>query len=116
MSSTPSMRPNEPVAPFGCARCESDAAVSHDDSGDPVVTRGSKLWIPGYLTVVVGVHVDESGRDELAGGVDLFAATSDSAFHRDDLAVLDRDLNLSRGLSGAVENRSSSNHQVMHAG
>ena len=55
-------------------RGEADAAVAHHDRGDAVPRRRRERGVPGGLAVVVGVDVDEAGRDQRAVGVDLGGA------------------------------------------
>ena len=67
-------QPDQPLVPIGRDRREADAAVAHHHGGDAVPARRRELRVPGGLAVVVGVDVDEAGRDERAVGVDLARA------------------------------------------
>ena len=58
------------------ARRKTDAAIAHDRRGDAVLRRGRDVLAPGDLAVIMGVDVDEAGRDQFAFGVDLFLARS----------------------------------------
>ncbi len=51
-------------------RREADAAVACDDRGHAVPARRLQQAVPADLAVVVGVDVDESGRDDLPRRVD----------------------------------------------
>ncbi len=59
------------VVVFLAARREADAAVAHHHGGHPVRRRRRQPLRPDGLAVVVGVQVDEAGRDQQAGRVDL---------------------------------------------
>ena len=62
---------DEHVVVLGAARREADAAVAHHRGGDAVRRRRRHAVRPDGLAVVVGVQVDEAGRDQQAGRVDL---------------------------------------------
>ena len=66
MSSTPSIRLDQPLLRARAHRREADAAVAGDDGGDAVPRRRLDDRVPGDLAVVVRVEVDEAGRDEHA--------------------------------------------------
>jgi hypothetical protein len=51
-----------------------EGAVTEQDRGDAVPDRLSQPGVQQDLGVVVGVHVDESGHNPLAGGVDHIGA------------------------------------------
>ena len=51
-------------------RGEADTAVAHHHRGDAVIDARTESLVPGRLTVVMGVDVDEPGHDERARGVD----------------------------------------------
>ena len=51
-------------------RREADAAVACDDGGHAMSARRLQQAVPADLAVVVGVDVDESGRDDLSRCVD----------------------------------------------
>ena len=67
-------QPDQPVVIVRAAGREADAAVAHHHGGDPMPRRGLHPLVPGRLAVVVGVDVDEAGRDDLAARVDLLGA------------------------------------------
>lgn len=100
------------------ARREANAAVAHHRRGDAVPRRRRHVAIPDGLAVVVGVNIDEAGRDDTALGVDLFGAavfkTSDgpdaSAAHgnialagRSPSSVNDRPLRMTRSNRVPIE-------------
>ena len=57
---------DQPLVAIGGGGREADAAVAHDDGRDAVPRRRRHLGVPRRLAVVVGVDVDEAGRDDLA--------------------------------------------------
>ena len=65
---------DEALVVGGPHRGEADAAVAHHGGRDAVPARRGQLDVPGRLAVVVGVDVDEAGRDEGAVGVELATA------------------------------------------
>ena len=69
-------------------RREADAAVAEHDGGDAVGGRRLERVVPGDLAVVVGVEVEEAGRDERAVGVDLLAGGLVDRADGDDAAVV----------------------------
>ena len=66
----PFHQPDQPVVAIRTSGCEADPAVAADDRGHPVVGGRGEHRIPGHLPVVVGVDVDEPGRDQRTVGVD----------------------------------------------
>ena len=107
---------DQPVALVRRGGREADAAVAHHDGGDTVPERRREQRVPGDLPVEVGVDVDEAGGDEQAVGVDLFtAAVGHFADDRDE-PVIDRDISVSGRRTGAVDDESVADYQVMHGG
>ena len=51
-------------------RSQGEPAVAADDGGHAVVARRRGVAVPVQLGVVVGVRVDETRSDDLAGGID----------------------------------------------
>jgi hypothetical protein len=89
---------------LGPAGGEADAAVAHDHRGDPVV---------GGLAVVVGVDVDESGGDQLAGRVDLLGRGAVNLAHGGDAAVQNGDIADEGGAAEPVVNLPAPDDQVV---
>ena len=83
---------DEPVVTVGRGGREADAAVTHDHGGDAVPDRRGEQRVPGDLPVVVGVDVDEAGRDREAGGVELLTTGLVDGAHRGDAAVVEGDV------------------------
>jgi hypothetical protein len=90
--------------------------------GETVVQVTTQTWtakesgdrVPEQLGVEVRVDVDEPGRDQPAGGVDLaFAAVAHLAHHGDPVTV-DRDVGPHRVRAGPVGDVAVPDHDVMH--
>ena len=82
---------------------------------------GSSRLSQLHLTVVVGVDVDESRRDDAAGGVDGFPRLAlqpgvgrRPPHHLDDPAILDPDVGEVTRHTGAVDHRATDKLQVEH--
>ena len=95
-------------------RGQGEAAVAADHRGDAVDVGRRGRRVPEELGVVVGVRVDDAGRDHQPGGVELGAAGSATSPDLDDAAVLDADVGLPGGTPGAVDDRAGSDHVVEH--
>ena len=95
-------------------RREPDAAVARHDRGDAVPARRGQLRVPGRLTVVVRVHVDEAGGDEQPVGVDRPARRAVDPAHLGDAAVGDRDVAGERRAAEPVDDRPTAYHEIVH--
>ena len=103
-------RAHDHVVVLGAGRRDREAAVARHHGGDAVEARRLERRIPEDLRVVVGVDVDEAGRDGAARGVELALAAQlrpDLADH----AVGDRHVGDAAGRAAAVEDRSAANHE-----
>src|SRR5204863_341213 len=71
--------------------------------------------VPRDLAVVVGVEIDEPGRDEQAVGVDgAVGAALVEAAHAGDDAVVDGHVGRAGVAAGAVDDRAAADHEVVH--
>src|SRR5439155_7544757 len=61
-------------------RRQRDAAVADDHGGDALRDLGQALGVAQHDGVVVRVHVDEAGRDDLAAAIDALRASVDQTF------------------------------------
>lgn len=61
---------DEPMLPARSYRGEADSAIAHYDTGHAVPARWSKLLVPGRLSIVMGMNIDEAGRDQKPVGID----------------------------------------------
>src|SRR5207248_2182805 len=69
---------------------------------------------PGDLAVVVRVHVDPAGCHNRAVGVDLAHARAGDVADLGDDAVVDGDVTGAGGSTGAVDNGSAADDEVVH--
>ena len=113
---------DEPLFAAGCHGCEPDTTVAADHRGHPVQARRLQQSVPADLTVVVGVDVDEPGCHDASGCVDVLrrlgvqtAVVALAAPDLDNDPVLDPDIGPERRATGAVDNGSSGDRQVVHA-
>ena len=67
-------RAHDRVAVLGPGRRDREAAVAHHHAGDAVPARRREVAVPEDLRVVVGVDVDEAGREHEAVEVDHLGA------------------------------------------
>ena len=68
---------------------------------------------PGDLAVVVGVDIDKAGRDQLAAGIDLFAASdAQTLANREYFALADGDIRGEGGTAAAVDHQTFAYHQI----
>ncbi|MGH7945280.1 MAG: hypothetical protein ACREH8_24160 [Opitutaceae bacterium] len=58
------------------------------------------------------VHVDETGRDDLTGGIDLASASRFDLTNYRDAIITDRKIPGDRGSPGAVDQASSTNDEI----
>ncbi len=69
--------------------------------------------LPGDLAVVVGVDVDEAGRDDAALGVDLLgAARGDAPADRRDPPAGNGDVGFEGRAAGPVDDEAAANDQI----
>ena len=94
-------------------RREADAAIAHHRRGDAVPARRLQPRVPGRLAVVVGVDVDEAGRDQQALGIDFLAATAGDLADRRDPALLHRDVRLAQRRAAAVRHAAAAHDQIV---
>jgi len=94
---------DEGVAVLWPAGREAYAAIAHHHGGDAVARGRHEALVPGRLSVVVGVDVDEARRDGEPLGVDLLTAGAGKAAEGRDAAVLDAHIGLARLISRTVE-------------
>ena len=86
----------------GFRRCDAVAAIAGDDARDTVPARRAEGGIPQHLWVVVGMDVDEAGRDHQTRCVDLDIGPHIGC-ERDDAAVTDTDVETLGRRTGAIE-------------
>ena len=108
--------PHDGVAVGRTRRCEPEAAVAHDHGGDAVPRRGGEVGVPQDLGVVVGVRVDEAGRQHEAVEVDHRGAVEGLGLpaHRLDQPVGHHDGRVARRCGGAVDHPCAPQHDPVH--
>ena len=85
-------------------RREADAAIAGDHRGDALADLAFHQRIAQQRAVVVGVGVDEPGRQRQAVGLDFASAFQFRQIaHRDDAIVLDREIAAHTGVAAAVD-------------
>jgi hypothetical protein len=94
---------------------QADAAVAHDDGRHTLADLGQHVRRAQHDLVVVGVHVDEAGRDDLPGDVDrLGTARVETRADFGDPSVADPDVGGVARPPGAVDDRSTAQENVAH--
>jgi hypothetical protein len=104
---------DEAIAVGGPHRREADAAVAHHDGGDAVPCRRQQAAVPGGLTVVVAVDVDEARGDEQTVGRHLPVT---AALDRSDLGDAtggDGDIRGASRCTGAVDHGAGTDDDVV---
>ncbi len=107
---------DQPIVPVGRGGREPDTAVAHHHRRDAVPDRGREQRVPGDLPVVVGVDVDEAGRDREAGGVELLTARVADGAHGGDAPVVDRHVGGEGPTAPAVDHGPVADDHLVHAG
>jgi hypothetical protein len=102
-----------------CGGSKSDAAVAHHHGGDAVPRRGREVGIPRRLAVVVGVDVDPAGCDQTTLGIDDACGGADvvagiGVDNSGDHPVGHRHVGNAAGSTGAVDEKSPTDHEIMH--
>ena len=104
---------DQAVAVADVHRGEADAAIAHDGGGHTVPAGRRKVLVPGGLAVVVGVDIDEAGRNEQALGIDLAMPAAGHLADLGDPAVVDGHVGLARRAAAAVDDRAAANDERM---
>ena len=92
---------------------ETHAAIAHHDRGDAVPAAGGHFLVPGRLSVIVGVNVDEAGRHQQAGGVDFLCCIARNLADCGDQSVLYGDISGKAIFSGPVDDGPAADDQVV---
>ena len=100
---------------IGSHRCEADAAIAHDRRGHPVPARRRHALVPGGLSVVVGVDVDEPRGDQQAVGVDLLRATARDRPDGGNGPAVHRHVGGARLAAPPVGHQPAPDHEVVHS-
>ena len=99
---------------IGLAGGETYATVAHDQSGNAVVGSRAAQWVPGGLSIHVGVHIYPTWGQQFALGVDFLLTTVAHFSHGDNFASRHCQVTGERGLASTVHYRCIANHQIVH--
>ena len=102
------------LAPIRRAGRDAEAAIAHDHRGDAERGRGRHLALPGDLGVVVGVHVNDAGREQEAVGIHRLPRAIGHVADFDDALIADGDIGLDQWVADAVSDHGAANHEIMH--
>ena len=89
-----------------CSRRDAEPTVPCQDGGDAVPARRCAKRVPQELGVVVGVHIDETGRNGEAASIDDTPRIGADIAGLHDSAVVDRNVSAVCRLAGAVDDTS----------
>nr|WP_262402566.1 hypothetical protein [Actinomadura sp. CNU-125] len=107
---------DDDVAVLGAGGRDAEAAVAHDDAGHAVPAGRGEVAVPEDLRVVVGVDVDEAGRERQAVQVDDLGARARRQLagcaDGGDAVGLDGDVVRDGRAAGAVHQRGAAQQQV----
>ncbi len=104
---------DEPVVGLRPHRREAHAAIAHHGRRHAVPAARGEARVPGRLSVVVGVDVDEAGRHEQTIGVDLLAPPPRDRTERDDRRPVDRHVGGNQLAAQAVGHQATPDHQIV---
>ena len=97
-------REHRALAEIGLAGREAEAAIAEHERGHAVPSGDRAIGIPADLGVVMGVQIDEAGRDDQAVGVDgLLGEAGRASADLGDLAVFNPDVAAIARDAGAVD-------------
>ncbi len=88
---------------FGRHRRAGGAAIADDDAGDAIVHHRIAVGILDDEGVHMGMRIDETGRDHMPFGVDLFLAAAEIFADGGDLIAIDGDIRLESRTAAAVD-------------
>ena len=98
----------------GSERRKADPAVAGDHRGDALAGLGRHVGIDQQQVVVVGVGVDEAGRDDALGRVDGARCLRPRQItNGSDTVARDRDIGAHTGCAGAVDHRAAREEDVV---
>ena len=113
MSSTPSMREMSRSWASGRTGAKPTPQLPITAVVTPCQLLGVDVGVPGGLPVVVGVDVDEAGRHEQTGGVDLLAPPAGHVPDGGDRGPVDGDIGRHRLAAEAVGQQAAPDHQLV---
>src|SRR5262249_28532770 len=93
---------------------KADAAVAEQDGGDAMPRRRGELAVPRRLAVVVGMHIDPAGGDDLAFGIDVAVCRTGFAADFGYPVAVDGDITSEGLLAGAINDGAAADDGVVH--
>ena len=96
-------------------RSKTNTAVAGDHSGDAVPARWFEQVVPGGLPVVVRMNVDEAGRHDEPGCIELFDRVAEVGANGRNDAAINREVGDVTGRPGAVDDGPAVDDEVVHA-
>ncbi len=97
-------QPDQPILILHPTRREAHPAIAGNHRGDTVPRRRLQPLVPGRLPVIMGVHIDETGGDKQAFGVNFLGAAPIDLANGGNAAILDRDIAFEPGAAAPVDN------------
>jgi hypothetical protein len=106
--------PPDVVGVLGLDRRQREAAVAADHGGHPMDVGRRSGRVPEELGVVVGVRIDDPGRDHETVGVEFGTARLLDFPDGGDAPALNADIGLAGRAPGAIDDRAGPDHIVEH--
>ena len=110
----PRQQADEEVAVLGARRCQRNPAIAGDHCRHSVKRRGRKRPVPQQLRVIMGVDVNEAGRDHPPLRVDLAPRGPVDLTDERNTPFADRDIAAARRSAGSVDQQAVADDQVIH--
>ena len=104
---------DQPFVLVGTRRSETDTAIAHDDGRYAVPARRGHFLVPGRLSVVMRVNVDEAGGDQVTLRIDFLGGVAADVAHLGDEPVLHGEIPGKAVLSGTIDNGPVANDQII---
>ncbi len=98
---------------FLATRGKADAAIAHHDGCHPMRGRRAEFLTPDRLAIIVRVHIDKSGRDNPARGVDLLCTFTGYFADGYNLAAYDRQIAFEWRGTCAINDTSAANYEIV---
>ena len=93
---------------------EADAAVATDGGGHAMIARWRQMRVPGGLGIIVGVDIDEAGRNGQTVGIDLASALCRDSADVGKAAVVYRYVCAAGLATGPVYDGPTADNNVVH--
>ena len=96
-------------------RSKTHTAVSEHDRGHAMPGRRREIRVPGGLTVVMRMDIDEARRDQQSARIDFAAPAANIAADRRDEFAVDRYIGNAPRRTRAVDDRAVADDDIVHA-